>query len=277
MTFAWYVNAIHFPNPGNQFNVEGDTVSLQLQAVDTWGGTPTFSAVGLPPGLSIDPNTGLISGTITPGSAANGPYNVAIQTADSDTANCKFFTWYISSSISLTNPGTLFNGEGDTVSLQIQASDSSGGTLTYSAMGLPNGLTIDPNTGRISGTINTGSTDFQVFNAKITASDGSANSQMTFTWYVNNSITIINPGDQYTYEGEAISLKINFGSAIDDRWGLTYSATGLPPGLFEWQSDLLDRTPIWIEGVIAPGSGARLSLHHHVFGQRWHLHQSGYV
>ena len=46
----------------DQFNVNGDTVTLQVGATD--GGTITYSATNLPPTLSIDPNTGLISGVI---------------------------------------------------------------------------------------------------------------------------------------------------------------------------------------------------------------------
>lgn len=52
-------------NPGKQFGIEGQTVSLPIEAsdVDPCGGL-TYSATGLPPGLSIDPGTGLISGSL---------------------------------------------------------------------------------------------------------------------------------------------------------------------------------------------------------------------
>lgn len=58
-------------NPGTQSGVEGGSVSLQISATDT---DPcdglTYAATGLPPSLSIDENTGLITGTLDAGSGS---------------------------------------------------------------------------------------------------------------------------------------------------------------------------------------------------------------
>lgn len=56
-------NAPTLANPGQQ--TTSSTTSASLQLVATGPGTLTFSATGLPPGLGINPSTGLISGTIT--------------------------------------------------------------------------------------------------------------------------------------------------------------------------------------------------------------------
>ena len=61
-------------NPGTQTDVEGEVISLQLSASDADGDAITFSATGLPPGLSIDTATGLIFGTLSAGSAAVTPF-----------------------------------------------------------------------------------------------------------------------------------------------------------------------------------------------------------
>ncbi len=53
-------------NPGDQFNNEGDVVSLQIEATDMTTDL-AYAATGLPPDLIIDPATGLISGTIADG------------------------------------------------------------------------------------------------------------------------------------------------------------------------------------------------------------------
>ena len=71
--FAWAVTpAPTLTNPGDQSNAAGDDVSVQLEG-DGPGSDPlTYSATGLPAGLSVDPDSGLISGTIdSSASAAN--------------------------------------------------------------------------------------------------------------------------------------------------------------------------------------------------------------
>ncbi len=74
-------------NPGPQTSTAGQTIShFALLAVDAEPGYWT-DVVGnqhtLPPGLTIDPNTGVISGTISP--TASGSYTVIIQAGDSYT------------------------------------------------------------------------------------------------------------------------------------------------------------------------------------------------
>ena len=51
----------------------------------------------------------------------------------------------------VTDPGDQTDTVGDIVSLAISATDPDGDSLTFSATGLPNGLTINPSTGLISG------------------------------------------------------------------------------------------------------------------------------
>jgi hypothetical protein len=87
--------------------------------------------------------------------------------------------------VTVTNPGNRTSTVGSPVSLQIQASDSqSGQTLTYSATGLPTGLSINSSTGLVSGTPSTAGT----FNVTVTARDTTnASGSASFTWTVNPS------------------------------------------------------------------------------------------
>ena len=72
--------------PADQNNVEGDDVSLQIEATDPDAGdTLSYKASGLPDGLSIDPATGLISGTVASGAASDTPYNVTVTATDDGT------------------------------------------------------------------------------------------------------------------------------------------------------------------------------------------------
>ncbi|MFC1438828.1 putative Ig domain-containing protein [Streptacidiphilus sp. N1-10] len=86
--------------------------------------------------------------------------------------------------VSVTNPGSQSSTVGTAVSLQISASDSaSGQTLTYSATGLPAGLSIS-STGLISGTPTAAGTS----SVTVTAKDGTnASGSTSFSWTVAGS------------------------------------------------------------------------------------------
>ena len=71
-------------NPGNQTSTQNTPVSLQIQATDSDSSqTLTYSATGLPTGLSINPATGLITGTPT----ATGTSNVTVTATDTTGAS----------------------------------------------------------------------------------------------------------------------------------------------------------------------------------------------
>ncbi|WP_042426571.1 putative Ig domain-containing protein [Streptacidiphilus anmyonensis] len=84
--------------------------------------------------------------------------------------------------VSVTNPGTQTTTVGTAVSKQLSATDSAGKSLTYSATGLPAGLSIS-STGLISGTPTTAGTS----NVTVTATSGTASGSTSFTWTVNSS------------------------------------------------------------------------------------------
>jgi hypothetical protein len=96
--------------------------------------------------------------------------------------------------VTVTNPGSQVGYVGTAVSLQIHASDSaSGQTLTYSAAGLPAGLSIGPSSGLISGTPTTAGTS----SVTVTATDTtSAKGSASFTWTIgaSGSNAIVNGG-----------------------------------------------------------------------------------
>ncbi|HEY6311697.1 MAG TPA: carbohydrate-binding protein [Streptosporangiaceae bacterium] len=87
--------------------------------------------------------------------------------------------------ITVTNPGNQTGTVGTAASLQVHASDSaSGQTLTYSATGLPAGLSINSSTGLISGTpTSAGTSSVTVKATDTTGASGSA----AFSWTINSS------------------------------------------------------------------------------------------
>lgn len=95
------------------------------------------------------------------------------------------FSSGIGNTVTVTNPGDQTGTVGTAASLQIKASDSaSGQTLTYSATGLPAGLSINSNTGLISGTPTTAGSG----TVTVTAKDSTnASGSTSFNWTVNPS------------------------------------------------------------------------------------------
>ncbi len=226
--FTWNVADTTPPamiNPGNQTSNEGDTVNLSISATDA----DSYSATGLPTGLSIDPKTGIISGTIDARAATNlnGPSQVTVFAYDNGNASSVSFTWSVADTTppTFTSPGGQVNNEGDTVNLATSPVDADPGTIM--AIGLPKGLSIDSTTGVISGTIDPRGAG--AYAVSISASDDGHAGGIAFIWKVNDSTppTVINPGGQSSSDGKPVSLAI---TAIDADPG-TFTATGLPAGL----------------------------------------------
>ena len=84
--------------------------------------------------------------------------------------------------VSLTSPGAQATAVGSTVSLPMSATDSAAGqALTYTASGLPGGLSINPSTGAITGTALFSESDV----VTVTATDGEAyEGSVSFPWNV---------------------------------------------------------------------------------------------
>lgn len=78
----------------NQTNQAGDSINLQINANDSDGDTLSYSASGLPAGLSVNNNTGLISGTIATTTTNN--YNVTVSVNDGTTTVDTSFLWSVS-------------------------------------------------------------------------------------------------------------------------------------------------------------------------------------
>ena len=225
-TFTWTITSpVTLVQPPDQTNSEGDSPSLALSA--SGSGTLVYGAVGLPPGLAISTSTGTISGTMAAGDAALGPYSVTVSVGNGSASASQSFNWNVINPISFVTPADQTNNEGDSASLSISATDSSAGTLTYGALGLPGGLSINSSTGSISGTVSVGAAADGPYSVTILAEDGTYSNEMSFTWNVNNPITLTTPDDQSNTFGDSASLSV----VASGSGTLAYSATGLPSGL----------------------------------------------
>ncbi len=122
-------------NPGSRTGTVGVATSLQMSAS---GGTPpyTWSASGLPPGLSINSSTGLISGTPT----TAGAYTVTVTARDTaNVSGSTSFSWTINTTggctgagQKLVNPGFESGSTGWTATSGVIGQWGSSGQPTHS-------------------------------------------------------------------------------------------------------------------------------------------------
>jgi glucose/arabinose dehydrogenase/uncharacterized membrane protein len=149
---------------------DGDVGTPYSQTISASGGNApyvyTVSNGSLPPGLTLDSATGLISGTPT----TSGSFNFTITATDADTCTgIQSYTINITCANITLTPNTLPDGNvGDAYDQTVTAS---GGTAPYTyavtSGALPPGLSLDSATGQISGTPTLAGT----FNFIITATD----------------------------------------------------------------------------------------------------------
>jgi hypothetical protein len=101
--------------------------------------------------------------------------------------------------VTVANPGTQTTTANTAASLQITASDSKNNALTYSATGLPAGLSIS-SSGLISGTPTTAGSS----TVTVTASSGTASGSATFTWTVAPAAANLTGTHTLTASGQAL-------------------------------------------------------------------------
>jgi len=95
-------------------------------------------------------------------------------------------TGAIQDSVSITSPGSLSSPVRVSVNQPIQGASAAGNPLTWSAIGLPAGLTINASTGVVTGT----PTTVAVYSPTITAKDVTgAHHSLSFTWTINMAVS----------------------------------------------------------------------------------------
>jgi hypothetical protein len=232
--FTWTVNPVpKLTSPGNQVTVIGDPAVLPIALS---GGTGPFTwsvvkpggwgATGLPPGLSIDAATGVITGTTTSSGAAK---DVTVTVTDAfGVSGSTTFTWRVLTRPTITVPATTRTDAYGTV-LSVQATATGGtGPYTWSATNLPAGLSMTP-TGLIAGTPSAGTR----YLTTITLVDSLGSStSMTVDWNVTTvselKVTGLSGDRTGDTVGKVISLNPNSSGGTG---AVTWTATGLPPGI----------------------------------------------
>ncbi len=231
----------------NRAGAEGSVVNFAVPGADADGDTLTYAATGLPPGLSINASTGLMTGTLAYTAAAGSPYTVTVTVTDNtpggpggDSAS-RAFSWRVTTLDTTPTLAALpsrSSPEGSAVSFTASGADVDGDILTYSAENLPPGVSINTTTGAVTGTLSYTAAAGSRYTVTVTVTDdtpggaGGDSASSTFSWTVMNVDTrpfLAAVSGQTSAEGAAVHLALTGSDADGDT--LTWSATGLPPGL----------------------------------------------
>ncbi|TCS37975.1 uncharacterized protein with beta-barrel porin domain [Paucimonas lemoignei] len=186
----------------------------------TASNSPTsYGATGLPPGLSLNTSTGLISGTPT----TAGTYNATISATNGSGTGNKALVITIALSPPVINSGLTATGSTGTAfsPYQITASDS---PTSFNATGLPPGLSVNTTTGVISGT----PTLNGAYNVTISATNASGTDSKTLVITISLSAPVVN--SVLTTSGTAGVAHPGY-QITATNYPTSYNATDLPPGM----------------------------------------------
>jgi hypothetical protein len=224
---------------GSQEAFRNEDFSFQISASDPDDDQDglVFSASGLPEGLSINSSNGLIFGNIT---AEIGLYKVVLSVQDqyglaSIPGNVDFTVKNHNQPPTITQPSDQVAVNNESFSYQVLAYDTEDGVngLEYSAIGLPDELTINSINGVISGTVNTSIGEYIV---TLIVKDKQGNTSVGVSMKItvspgNQSPAIVQPADQQAINADYFEYQVSASDPEDGRAGLSYFATNLPRGL----------------------------------------------
>jgi hypothetical protein len=210
-------------NPGNRTSPEGSVVFLQLEGSDLDGDLLTYTAEGLPAGLTLNTASGEISGTVL--YTAAGVWSATLGVSDNLSTTFASVIWTVPNTDRppvVTNPGPLTSFPGVGVTMAAPAVDPDGDPMRFTAVNLPPGITINWLTGAISGT----PTTLGVFSVVITASAGGETGQAFFSWSIvsplpgkavpvspSGSIATTTPAFSWTADGTAAYYALSVSDA----------------------------------------------------------------
>jgi Leucine-rich repeat (LRR) protein len=217
---VWNVHLSADPDGPPQVTGPGDKsaevgVAITPFTVSAAGGTApyTWSATGLPTGIAIDPTSGEVSGTPT---AAGTPTVTVTATDASFRTDSVTFTFTVTAAPTapaVADPGNKTATVGTALTPFTVSATGGVPPFTWSATGLPAGLSIAPSSGAVSGTPTAQGTA----TVTVTATDsGSRTGSTTFTISVTNAPAAVDIPDD--------NLKAAINAALARQLGTTRAA-----------------------------------------------------
>jgi CshA-type fibril repeat protein len=220
-------------------NPDGDTVSLDVSGAfsDPDGDTLSFAASGLPAGLSIDPATGVISGTIDPAASQGGVGGVYTVTVTADDGNggtvSTTFVWTVTNPAPVAVDDTATTAEDTPVTIGVLANDSDpdGDVLTVTSAIAANGtVAINPD-GSLSYTPDPDFNGTDTITYQISDGNGGiATATVTVTVTPANDAPVAVDDTAVTDEDAPVTIPVLANDSDPDGDPLTVTAATAPNG-----------------------------------------------
>lgn len=208
----------------------GQPINFQVTATDF---PSAFGAAGLPPGISINTSTGLITGSTVVASTTMFPVTLTAMNGSGTTPQAFTLTVTLPPP-AITSPATANGTATIPFSYQIVATNS---PTSYNATGLPTGLSINTATGAITGT----PTVLGTSNVTLSATNASGTGMLALTITISNQptpsafpVTISVPFNTATtfdltaalsgnYTSVAITSQVSHGTLVLNGFSVTYT------------------------------------------------------
>jgi hypothetical protein len=146
----------------DQTSQDGSSINLNVSGHfnDPDGGRLRFSATGLPAGLALRRNTGIISGSLSHDASQSSPYTITITVSDSSSATVSdSFVWRVNNPVPIANDDIVAIVANISTEINVLANDRDpdGDSLSVIALSSPiNGTAVLNASGTITYTPNAG-------------------------------------------------------------------------------------------------------------------------
>ena len=220
----------------------GTAYSKMISADYTGSGTLSFSATGLPNGLSINTHTGTISGTPAAGTDAGSPYNVEVEVTDGTLQDSAALSLVIKAPAAVpiinTHPADITRKVGEKAIFTVAATAADGGALSYRWQKSTNGgttwnnITLATNTSYTTGTL-TLADNGNKYRCTVTNTKNGTNAALNSNIA---ALTVVTPTLSITTAAlDAATVGLPYSKTIEYSYTesntLIFSATGLPDSL----------------------------------------------
>lgn len=201
----------------------GETFSYAIQ---TQSGASSYGATGLPPGVTLNSVTGVISGAV----ATPGQYTVTLSATNAAGTTTATMQLIIAEPAvpTITSPAAITTYGGESMRYVVTGSNN---PKSFDAVGLPLGLSIDTNSGVISGSLATNTSYNSTYTVTLSATNAIGTGQALLSLnvrYISSPPCLLSPTMATGTVGDPFRYVIT-GTRMGG--GYPFNASNLPPGL----------------------------------------------